>query len=148
MDDSEDKDALLHDFDHAEEAREGSVNHSPHVNSKRPASSRQRQDDLSIWQCVQAYRPAIFWSLVVSTCVIMEGYDTILMGTMSLLLDLFNGSPSDVAQAISWPTLLLQSNTVFGARRPSLTRYQQHGKQVWVMLLLQAPFSALFSMAI
>jgi len=83
MDDSEDKDALLHDFDHVESTRSESIEYSRDASSKRPTSSRQRQDDLSIWQCVQAYRPAIFWSLVVSTCVIMEGYDTILMGIMN-----------------------------------------------------------------
>jgi SP family general alpha glucoside:H+ symporter-like MFS transporter len=36
--------------------------------------------NLSPWQAVKAYPMAIFWSLVVSCCVIMEGYDTILIG--------------------------------------------------------------------
>jgi SP family general alpha glucoside:H+ symporter-like MFS transporter len=35
---------------------------------------------LSPWQAVQAYPMAIFWALLVSMCVVMEGYDTILIG--------------------------------------------------------------------
>lgn len=36
--------------------------------------------DLTPWQAIRAYPMAIFWSLMVSMCVIMEGYDTILIG--------------------------------------------------------------------
>lgn len=36
--------------------------------------------DLSPLQAIRAYPMAIFWSLMVSMCVIMEGYDTILIG--------------------------------------------------------------------
>jgi len=35
---------------------------------------------LSPWEAVKAYPMAIFWALIVSMCVIMEGYDTILIG--------------------------------------------------------------------
>lgn len=35
---------------------------------------------LSPWEAVKAYPMAIFWALLVSMCVIMEGYDTILIG--------------------------------------------------------------------
>jgi SP family general alpha glucoside:H+ symporter-like MFS transporter len=35
---------------------------------------------LSPWQAVKAYPMAIFWAVLVSMCVIMEGYDTILIG--------------------------------------------------------------------
>ncbi|KAH7417731.1 general substrate transporter [Cadophora sp. MPI-SDFR-AT-0126] len=38
------------------------------------------EHDLSILECVKAYPTAIFWALMVSMCVIMEGYDTILIG--------------------------------------------------------------------
>jgi MFS transporter, SP family, general alpha glucoside:H+ symporter len=36
--------------------------------------------DLTPWEAIKAYPMAIFWSLMVSMCVIMEGYDTILIG--------------------------------------------------------------------
>jgi MFS transporter, SP family, general alpha glucoside:H+ symporter len=39
-----------------------------------------QEKDMTIWQAVQANPMAIFWSLVISTCVIMEGYDTNLLG--------------------------------------------------------------------
>ncbi|OJJ43550.1 hypothetical protein ASPZODRAFT_73995 [Penicilliopsis zonata CBS 506.65] len=32
------------------------------------------------WQAIRNHRRAVFWALVVSLCVIMEGYDTILLG--------------------------------------------------------------------
>jgi hypothetical protein len=39
-----------------------------------------QEKEMTIWQAVQANPMAIFWSLVISTCVIMEGYDTNLLG--------------------------------------------------------------------
>lgn len=38
------------------------------------------EKDMTIRQAISANRMAIFWSLVISTCVIMEGYDTNLLG--------------------------------------------------------------------
>lgn len=38
------------------------------------------EHSLSPWEAVKAYPMAIFWALLVSMCVIMEGYDTILIG--------------------------------------------------------------------
>jgi MFS transporter, SP family, general alpha glucoside:H+ symporter len=38
------------------------------------------EKDLSVMEAIKAYPLAIFWCLTVSTCVIMEGYDTILIG--------------------------------------------------------------------
>ena len=38
------------------------------------------EKDQSVWQAIQQNRMAIFWSLILSTCVIMEGYDTNLLG--------------------------------------------------------------------
>ena len=38
------------------------------------------ESDLSPLQAIKAYPMAIFRSLLVSSCVIMEGYDTILIG--------------------------------------------------------------------
>ena len=35
---------------------------------------------MSIREAISAYPMAIFWSLIISTCVIMEGYDTNLLG--------------------------------------------------------------------
>jgi hypothetical protein len=38
------------------------------------------EKELGPWAAIQAYPKAILWSLVFSTCVIMEGYDTNLLG--------------------------------------------------------------------
>ena len=42
------------------------------------ADEVERQE--TIWQAVGKHRLALFWALMVSMCVIMEGYDTILLG--------------------------------------------------------------------
>lgn len=44
----------------------------------------RRQEHLTIRECFRYYPKAIAWSLLVSTCVIMEGYDTILIGNCAL----------------------------------------------------------------
>ena len=42
------------------------------------AEDRARlEHELTPVQCIKAYPMAIFWCLMVSMCVIMEGYDTI-----------------------------------------------------------------------
>ena len=38
------------------------------------------EKDMTVRQAIRASKKAIFWSLVISTCVIMEGYDTNLLG--------------------------------------------------------------------
>jgi MFS transporter, SP family, general alpha glucoside:H+ symporter len=38
------------------------------------------EKDMSIMEALKIYKKAVLWSLVISTCVIMEGYDTNLMG--------------------------------------------------------------------
>ena len=44
------------------------------------AQEAEVQQKLTPLECIKAYPMAIFWSLICSTCVIMEGYDTILIG--------------------------------------------------------------------
>lgn len=34
------------------------------------------EKSMTTWQAVKASKKAIMWSLIISTCVIMEGYDT------------------------------------------------------------------------
>ena len=38
------------------------------------------EKSMTIKEAIHAYPMAIFWSLIISTCVIMEGYDTNLLG--------------------------------------------------------------------
>lgn len=38
------------------------------------------EKEMTVMQAIKASKAAIFWSLVISTCVIMEGYDTNLLG--------------------------------------------------------------------
>jgi SP family general alpha glucoside:H+ symporter-like MFS transporter len=45
-----------------------------------PRDGTDLEHDLQPWEAIKAYPWAIFWSLMVSMCVVMEGYDTILIG--------------------------------------------------------------------
>lgn len=38
------------------------------------------EKSMTTWQAIKASKKAIMWSLIISTCVIMEGYDTNLLG--------------------------------------------------------------------
>jgi SP family general alpha glucoside:H+ symporter-like MFS transporter len=40
----------------------------------------ETEKELGPWQAVKAYPQAIGWALVMALCVIMEGYDTSLLG--------------------------------------------------------------------
>lgn len=41
----------------------------------------QTEHSLGLWQGVKTYRKAVFWSVIVSSSIIMEGYDTTLIGS-------------------------------------------------------------------
>jgi SP family general alpha glucoside:H+ symporter-like MFS transporter len=65
------------------------VSHSSRKDEEKVDNKPIKQDahqgvidekDLSVRDAIKAYPKAILWSLVFSTCVIMEGYDTNLLG--------------------------------------------------------------------
>jgi SP family general alpha glucoside:H+ symporter-like MFS transporter len=39
------------------------------------------EKELGPWAALKVYRPAVMWAFVMATCVIMEGYDTALLGS-------------------------------------------------------------------
>lgn len=64
-----------------------SVPSSPELTAKMEESLTKapevllQQRDLKLGKAFGSYKKAIFWSLVMSTSIIMEGYDTLLMGS-------------------------------------------------------------------
>ncbi|KAF3358077.1 hypothetical protein VDGD_03237 [Verticillium dahliae] len=52
----------------------------PTVLAARAQEAVEAQHAITLKEALRAYPMAIFWSLMVSMCVIMEGYDTILIG--------------------------------------------------------------------
>jgi SP family general alpha glucoside:H+ symporter-like MFS transporter len=40
----------------------------------------QEEKTMPVMQAIRYYKKAIFWSLIISMCVIMEGFDTNLLG--------------------------------------------------------------------
>jgi hypothetical protein len=41
----------------------------------------QTEHTMPLWQGIKTYRKAVFWSVIVSSSIIMEGYDTTLIGS-------------------------------------------------------------------
>lgn len=39
------------------------------------------EHSLGLWQAIKTYKKAVFWSVMVSTSIVMEGYDTTLIGS-------------------------------------------------------------------
>lgn len=38
------------------------------------------EHSLGLWQAIKTYKKAVFWSVMVSTFIVMDGYDTTLIG--------------------------------------------------------------------
>lgn len=47
------------------------------VNDARMASDKERK--MTLWQGIKLYPKAIGWSILISTCIVMEGYDVCLL---------------------------------------------------------------------
>ena len=65
--------------DHVEAFGPATFDADTNVLTADAQESAKIEHDLSPWQAIQAYPMAVFWCLVVSTCVIMQGYDQILV---------------------------------------------------------------------
>ncbi|CRK27450.1 hypothetical protein BN1708_004356 [Verticillium longisporum] len=52
----------------------------PDTTERQARQAMEAEHALTPWQAIKMYPMAIFWSLMVSMCVIMEGYDAILIG--------------------------------------------------------------------
>lgn len=39
------------------------------------------EHSMTVWKSIKTYRKAVFWSVIVSATIIMEGYDTTLIGS-------------------------------------------------------------------
>ena len=56
------------------------VDKTDQVTDVRDANAQEH--DLSFFQAIQLYPKGVFWSIAMSTAVVMEGYDTKLIGTL------------------------------------------------------------------
>jgi len=70
------KEAPLHfpTEDHLETTRSMSVL----IRNAKAASDKER--NMSLWQGIKLYPKAVGWSVLISTCIAMEGYDLCLLG--------------------------------------------------------------------
>jgi SP family general alpha glucoside:H+ symporter-like MFS transporter len=48
------------------------------ISEARQASDEEHSD--SLWQALSANRKAVFWSMLISLSIVMEGYDIVLIG--------------------------------------------------------------------
>lgn len=56
---------------------EDTLGHGAIDDAKQASDEEHAQ---TLWQAIVANRKAVFWSMMISMTIIMEGYDTILMG--------------------------------------------------------------------
>lgn len=61
---------------HFETGLDPALLHEAHV-------ANAKEHEMPVWQGLKSYRKAVIWSLLLSAAVIMEGYDTILVSTIS-----------------------------------------------------------------
>lgn len=71
-----------------------SKTHANTLNHARAATKKEQ--DMTLWQGIKLYPKAIAWSILISTCIVMEGYDISLVNnfcTFSSLLNLSSTTP-------------------------------------------------------
>lgn len=60
---------------------EGGLEFSNKTLSQEARLATAAEHDMTFFQAIKIYRKAVFWSILVSTSIIMEGYDTTLLGS-------------------------------------------------------------------
>lgn len=58
------------------------VNDAAFVNIQDAAKATQREHEMGFLKSLKTYRKGVFWSVVLSTAIIMEGFDLVLLGSL------------------------------------------------------------------
>jgi MFS transporter, SP family, general alpha glucoside:H+ symporter len=58
------------------------VNDAAFVNIQDAAKATQREHEMGFLESLKLYRKGVFWSVMLSTAIIMEGFDLILLGSL------------------------------------------------------------------
>jgi SP family general alpha glucoside:H+ symporter-like MFS transporter len=86
------------------------------ISVKAMVAATVMDHEMSLWEALVLYRKAVGWSLVVSTAVIMEGYDTALLGSFFGFpaFQMQFGEPFDGGYQISaaWQTALSMGTSI------------------------------------
>jgi len=48
--------------------------------TRNAKSATDKEHSMTLWQGIKLYPKAVAWSLLISTCICMEGYDVCLLG--------------------------------------------------------------------
>lgn len=48
-------------------------------------AATKKEQDMTLWQGIKLYPKAIAWSILISTCIVMEGYDISLVNNFCML---------------------------------------------------------------
>ena len=75
----------------SDEKHAGDNSHYVAADDVQKATSKEHE--LTVRQGLKAYPKAIAWSVLLSTAVVMEGYDTILVSLFSVLCGMFLLTP-------------------------------------------------------
>jgi len=65
------------DFSHKDEVTQTKANNLTIANAKL---ATEKEHNMTLLQGIKLYPKAVFWSILISTCIAMEGYDVCLLG--------------------------------------------------------------------
>lgn len=53
-----------------------------HIQSEHSALHTEFEHHLGVWSAIKVYRPAVFWCIIVSLTVVLNGFDNALIGSL------------------------------------------------------------------
>lgn len=108
-----------HDIDHVQQAADREVEQKLGVSAVLDAKqATEDEHNQKLWQALRENRKAVMWSVLISMTIVMEGYDTILMGnffaypTFREKFGVYFGPEKGYQVTAPWQTGLSMSSTV------------------------------------
>jgi hypothetical protein len=91
----------------------------------------QAEHNLGLWQAIKTYRKAVFWSVTVSSSIIMEGYDTTLVCANFALTISFLREPSFWKISHKYMLLLALSQSFKTVERLGSEEFKSMDQSKW-----------------
>lgn len=103
---------------------EKTLDHSAWIGTQLEAdamAATQKEKDMTLMEGLRTYPKACLWSMLISSCIIMEGYDVVLINGLCEFM------PLGRMRRCRWPTTLILPSLLLSFRR----RLSTICKTVW-----------------
>jgi MFS transporter, SP family, general alpha glucoside:H+ symporter len=67
----------------------GDAHRSNSIVIRNAKAATEKEHQMSLWQGIRLYPKAVAWSMLISLCIAMEGFDLCLLGTFCTSLHIF-----------------------------------------------------------